>query len=278
MVPAMEKQNKSANTDLMRMMLRQLRDAFLEELPERLDKLDNSLLAMEKKGVATAEEFNELYRSVHSIKGSGGTHGLHIISSICHQFEDRLNSINSNSANLTKEFISSSLAYTGLLRMAADEARQGREAFPEIEQKLLELHHTVSATKYSLLMVESSRSSVHIYAQALSKLPLHLVVADNGYTALLRVLSEPFNILVTSQEIPVLNGTALIGALRLSNSLNRGIQSVLLTSNAAGNKKLNRLIDANYVIKKDIASADRLHDTLRIVIATLDKASSAKAG
>ena len=75
----MKKNTESGQVDMMQKMLRQLRATFLDELPERLDRLDNLLLDIEKLGAATGEEFNELYRGVHSIKGSGGTHGLHII-------------------------------------------------------------------------------------------------------------------------------------------------------------------------------------------------------
>lgn len=63
-------------------------------------------------------------------------------------------------------------------------------------------------------MADNSRFSANLYTQALKDLPVRVVVEDNGYAALLRVLQEPFDILVTSLEVPTLNGKALIGALR----------------------------------------------------------------
>lgn len=265
----MEKETKSNNVDKLQLMLRQLRDAFLDELPERLDSLDNLLLAMEKQGAATNEGFNELYRNIHSIKGSGGTHGIHIISTICHQFEDRLNSVADHLSELSQEFFDRAFDYIGLIRSAVDQARRGADSFPEIEKTLLELHGKTFAVERSVLLVEGSRLSSKIYLQALAGLPVHTVTMGNGYDALLRALNEPFDILITSLEVPVLNGRALIGALRLSSSPNRHIKTILLTSNQELEKHGKRDTDADHVIMKNPALAERLHAAVGKIIAGL---------
>ena len=252
-----------SNADKLQMMLRQVRDAFLEEMGERLDKLDNLLLAMEKQGAASEEGFNELYRGIHSLKGSGGTHGLHIMSAICHQFEDQLNTVAGNLSALPTGFVDSGLVYISLLRDVAAQARSGRETFPEIERRLAELHGTAFAAEYSVLLVESSRFSAKLYVQTLKDLPVRTVTVENGYDALLRVLNEPFDILITSLEIPVMNGIALIGALRLSSSPNQKIKTVLLTSNADVGKKKRRAIDPDQVIFKGPDISARLRDTVK---------------
>jgi chemotaxis protein histidine kinase CheA len=47
-----------ANPDAFQQMLLQLRNTFLEEMPEKLDLLDQLLVAMEKNGV-NSDSFNE---------------------------------------------------------------------------------------------------------------------------------------------------------------------------------------------------------------------------
>ncbi|MBU1689979.1 MAG: Hpt domain-containing protein [Gammaproteobacteria bacterium] len=268
----MEKDRKP-DTDMLQAMLRQLRSVFLDDLPERLDKLDNLLLAIEKRGGASVDEFNELYRILHSIKGSGGTHGLHILSAICHQFEDSLNAVSGHLAELSQAFIDSSFNYVSLLRAVVDQARRGNDTFLEIERKLLELHSKDFAVERALLLVDSSRFSANYYSQALKELPVRVVVEDNGYAALLRVLQEPFDILVTSLEVPTLNGKALIGALRLSASPNRDIKTILLTSNAELGKQKMRATDANYVVVKNPEAMANLHDAVSSILEILDNAS-----
>lgn len=266
-------QDQKPNLDMLQEMLRQLRSVFLDDLPDRLDTLDNLLLAIEKRGGASVDEFNELYRIVHSIKGSGGTHGLHILSAICHQFEDSLNAVTGHLAVLSQTFIDNSFDYVSLLRAVVDQARRGNDTFLEIERKLLELHGKAFAVERALLLVDNSRFSANYYTQALKELPVRVVVEDNGYAALLRVLQEPFDILVTSLEVPTLNGKALIGALRLSGSPNRNIQTILLTSNAGLEKQRKRATDANYVVVKNPAAMANLHDAVGDILTLLDKAS-----
>lgn len=261
-------------TDMLQKMLRQLRNVFLEEMAERLDMIDNMLLTMEKQHAATDEGFNDLYRSIHSIKGSGGTHGIHVISTICHQFEDQLNTVTDHLSELPPEFFDRAFDYIGLIRAAVDQARRGADSFPEIEKKLLELHGKTFAVEHSLLLVDAARFGAKLYAQALSDLPVHIVVMDNGYDALLRVLNEPFDVLITSLELPVLNGRALIGALRLSGSRNRNIRTILLTSNPELEKHKQRMTDANYVIVKNATFVARLHGTVSEIISELGRKSS----
>lgn len=254
-------------------MLRQLRNAFLDDLPERLDILDNLLLDMEKQGGASVDEFNELYRIVHSIKGSGGTHGLHILTAICHQLEDRLSSAIGHLAELPPSFIEGCLEYVSLLRAVVDQAGRGNDTFPEVERRLLEIHGATRTVERALLLVDSSRFSANLYTQALKDLPVRVIVEDNGYAALLRVLQEPFDILVTSLEAPTLNGKALIGALRLSSSPNRKIHTILLTSNAEMEKHKGRAVDADYVIVKNPAAIDNILNAVSKILSILDTAS-----
>ena len=126
-------------------------------------------------------------------------------------------------------------------------------------------------------MVETSHLNARIYTQALSNLPVRLVVVEDGYFTLLCVLNEHFNILISSQEVPVLSGRAIIGALRLSDSPNRDINTILLTANSGTKHKVNRATDANYVIVKDRSCAQELYDTVAMIVAELNK-KAAKSG
>jgi chemotaxis protein histidine kinase CheA len=75
--------------DAIQALLHQLKLTYIGELPDRFDHIGNQILSLEQKGYSQ-EHYNELFRQVHSLKGSGGTHELHIITSICHLMEDYL--------------------------------------------------------------------------------------------------------------------------------------------------------------------------------------------
>jgi CheY-like chemotaxis protein len=246
-------------------MLSQLRHAFLEDVKEKLDRIEQLLLEMEIKG-ASGEPFNELYRIVHSLKGGGGTFGLYIITTICHQFENLLNETGGG-AKFTPALMAVSLDYADLLRAAVRQIHAGDTGFSKIEERLQALHRRLMRKQHMVLIVEGSRLWSQIYLQALAELPVRPVVADDGYAALMRALTEPFDLLITANEIPVLNGVALIGALKLSTSKNRNIPAILVTANQGIAARRNRATDADYVIARDASLAQNLAAAAKTALA-----------
>lgn len=251
----------SIDSDTFQQMLLQLRNTFLEDMPEKLDRLDQLLVAMEKAGVDSGL-FNEFYRIIHSLKGSGGSFGLHIITTICHQLEDMLNTTDGGT-KYTPSLIAISLKYVDLLRMALEQIHAENTSFPQIEERLNGLRKQLAQKQFTILIVDNSKLLTRIYLRALAELPVRPVVIADGLIALRRILTEPFDLLITTNEIPVLNGVALIGALKLSSAKNRNIKTILITSNKKIAAHPNRITDADYIIVKDDKLAQNLVDVTR---------------
>jgi chemotaxis protein histidine kinase CheA len=55
--------------------LLQLKQNYIAELPDRFHRLEELLFQIERDGY-TPEIYNDLFRQVHSLTGSGGTHGM----------------------------------------------------------------------------------------------------------------------------------------------------------------------------------------------------------
>lgn len=266
----MSSSNNPVNTDAFQKMLQQLRKSFLEDMPERLDSLENLLLDMEKIG-ADSEAFNELCRIVHSLKGNGGSFGLHIITTICHQMEDLLTTTEGGT-KYTPALIAISLNYVDLLRITLKQILAGNTSFPQIEERLGEMGKQIAQRNFTILLVDNSKLSTQIYLQALAELPVRPVVMTDGLQALTRVLTEPFDLLITTNEIPVLSGVALIGALKLSSANNRSIKTILITSNNKIVSHLNRATDANYIIVKDARLAQNMDEIVRRALSITESA------
>ncbi|MCX7172010.1 MAG: Hpt domain-containing protein [Proteobacteria bacterium] len=255
----------SKNPDAFQLMLQKLRNSFIDEMPEKLVRLEGLLLELEKHP-ADGEAFDEFYRIVHSLKGSGGTFGLHIITTICHQLEDLLNATDGGS-KFTQELISISLNYVDLLRLATEQSRAGNEAFPQVEEQLDKLRKQLARKLFTVLLVDNSNLSTQLYLQILAGLPMNVVVTNDGHNALMRALTETFDLIITSYEIPLLNGVALIGALRLSDAKSRNTKTILITSNKKLITNNRRSADADCTIFKDATLAQSLADAARRALA-----------
>jgi chemotaxis protein histidine kinase CheA len=254
--------------DAIQQMLRQLRDGFLGELPERLDRLEALMLAMEGASDG-GEAFREAFRMVHSIKGSGGTHGLHILTTICHALEDSLQASAADGV-LAKDGVDLCLRYVDLLRNTAVELVEGQEDFAHVLERLASLRSGGQIKLQRVMLLEPSRLSSAIYAQGLKGLPLDIVHMGDGYQALHRLLKEPFRLLITANELDTLNGPALLSAVRLSNSANAAIKAILITSTFFQEKHRVRKTDADLVLGKDSSIGPSLRQGVRGLLELAD--------
>ena len=218
----------TANMDAFQALLKGMREDFLAELPERCDSCDELILTLEKSP-GDRDAFNELYRGVHSLKGSGGTHGLSIITSLCHQLENLLSDADAQE-DFNAPFASRALAYVDLLRQVEVVAKQDKPDYSTIEAELEALRQLTLQRRKAGLIAESSTAMAGLYQKALEALPLQLTVVGDGMTALARLLHEPYDFVIVGRELKELNGIALMAAVRSAQSPNPNIPAILVSS------------------------------------------------
>jgi CheY-like chemotaxis protein len=243
----------SKNKDSFQALLANMRAEFLDEFPERCGHLEDLVLSLEKSP-ANQDTFNELYRKVHSLKGSGGTHGLSIVTTVCHQLETRLTDAAAKQ-DFGKAFVTVALAYVDMLRKIQRQALLEAQDFSEIEAELEALRKTTLQSRKAGLIAESSATMAGFYQHTLAALPVQLTVVNDGLTALERLLREPFDFVIVGRELKELNGIALMAALRASTTKNQKIPALLLTS-----RKDSIPVHARFsaVIARDTKQADNL--------------------
>lgn len=249
--------------------LAQLRLNYIAELPERLEKLETELLRVEREGDANSERFQSIFRAVHSMKGSGGTYGFFIITTVCHQFEDYLRAVGGESihASLKAEYIPNCLHFLDILQDIADISMSGSEEFSSVEKKLSLLINTLnSSKKLTALIVTDSKSVAEYCRKVTLELGINAKLSDNSYASLLQLLTAPYDILITGAELPMLTGYSLLAAVRLSESVNRNIFSILITSKSDRLDKTKRDVDPDFVLKKDGDFGVHLESVLRNII------------
>lgn len=247
-------------------MLRQLRESYLAELDEKLGGIESDLLALERTE-RFAEVFERAYRKVHSLKGSAGTYGLPIITKICHQLEEHLNLFSSSVSKLTREVLDRCLAHVDLMRKARAQAMAGGEHFNDIEDELYTLRTLLLGDRYSVLIVETSKVNIKLCNEIMKRYPVHVTVLDSGYQALELLLQQKYHLLISGLEVKVLNGLALIAAVRMSARGNQDIQAIMLTSSKQPPFKRN--VDPNYIVSRDSKFGENLGTAIDNCIAAL---------
>jgi len=202
-----------------------LRNNFLEELPSRINLIEDNILSLKNNN-----SYDELFRVIHSLKGSAGSYNLHEITKITHHLEDVMLYFAQKKILSAESSIDILLEYIDILQKTTTGLLENKTVFSNIEQLLSELYIRVFNETYEVLVVESSRSYSQLIENNLRGLPIQLTFATDGLLALEKLLVKKYSLLITSMETPPLNADALIAALRCTHSVNRDINALLITS------------------------------------------------
>lgn len=262
--------------DQVQMLLQQLKQNYLAELPERVDKLEYLVLELERHGYSQGL-YHELYRQVHSLKGSGGTYGLHAITSICHPLEDFLSTVDEKSVLSQMGFANIALAYLDILRDVLARMASKPDTIFDIEHLLTGLRQRSFEPKYYAMLVENSSTVVKMISRVLHLANFRIAVQDDGYLALGRALAERFDLIISAQEVKQLNGSALIAAVKLSYSGANQTKTILLTANPTLQNQPNQPNQPNqqnqpdYLLSKDDQLSSRLHALLKKIVAEFER-------
>ena len=238
-------------------LLEALRQTYIRDLPSQLDELES--LILERGPEADSERWQELYRRIHSLKGSGGTYGLHAISDICHPFEDLIASSLSGTDLSSAALTDFALRYLDLLRETTLHYQQQLPVDEQLPARLQRLNNAISATHHSALIVENSDVVINLISDVLSHFHFRVEVARDGYLALGRVLSGSFDLVVTGMETGRLNGHAMISAARLAESRRQTTRFVLVTASGFNTP----LAEGDAVFHKDSLLRENLFRHLR---------------
>lgn len=224
------------------LLLAGMRDDFVRDLPERCDLIEQCVLVLERGGGGA---FDDLYRHIHSLKGSGGTFGIELITRICHQFESFISETHKSFDPLA---VSYALSYVDLLRRVADVPERESLVTGTIDQDLEQLRISSMPGCASVLLVEPSVATRKFCQGVLEHLSVRLASLDRGLPALELMLHQPFDLLVAARELPDLNALALVAALRESGSCNKNIPVILISSNSS---PAPTYLNINTTIKRD---------------------------
>ncbi len=118
----------------------ELRDIFKVESNERLENMDNGLLALEKNP-EDAETLKGMFREAHSLKGSSRMLGEDRLEKVAHVFEDLLGMAAKGEIQFTSEIVDELFAGVSGMRKLADEVVEN------VEKSQVDVEALVNALK-----------------------------------------------------------------------------------------------------------------------------------
>lgn len=219
---------------------------YIEALPDRIKGIEQYIFDLETKSQVD-KSTKEIYREVHSLKGSAGTFGLSLVSVIAHNYEACLEQLNKNKSQAT-EYIDRLLVFNDLLYNYASDFSKHQDKNvtlfkTQLDKLLFRNLESISKNTKKILLVENA-SLISMQIKDLLHSKKHSVTAlTDGIEALKHLLTITFDIIITSDQLPNINGMSLVNAIRVMQNPNKKTKTIVVTS--------NNFCSENYIYKPD---------------------------
>lgn len=116
----------------------ELLEGFLTETTELLEKLDDDLVALEKAPGDT-DLLNQIFRSIHTVKGASSFLGFDLLVRVTHKTEDVLNRLRKGELLVTPEIMDVVLEATDLVKTLVADIKAGDIVDREIDETINKL-------------------------------------------------------------------------------------------------------------------------------------------
>lgn len=234
----------NAMTEQIEQLAGQLRQEFVEDAHEMLDRLDNIAGEAAESESDPKALMQEARRIIHTLKGSGGTHDYPDVSIIALRAEDYLADLD----GLTARQQGDVQAYTDAMRRAltgeAHVAGTFKEAVRQLPARWNFNVGDVEIREVEVLLVSSAKVLSHKVRNELEACGYRVTIVANPIMALeLAVRTQP-DLVIASAMLDIMTGVDLARALG-SISGTESIPFALLTSFNRGHHELAGLpVDA----------------------------------
>jgi two-component system chemotaxis sensor kinase CheA len=158
-------------------MIDSLVSTFVAEASELLEDLEKALLHLEQDK-HSKDSVGEVFRTMHSLKGSASMFGFDSISNFTHHLESIYQSIREGSRELTEEIFTTTLACLDHLRnLLKDSQMRNPETKNRHNQLLLEIEKLIQHEKKSESQVFTQNTTQEITYYILFK-PVHEILRN----------------------------------------------------------------------------------------------------
>lgn len=165
---------------------------FYEEFLDKIDALDDAIETLQAD-FSDKEQLNEMFRAIHTVKGTADLLGMFELVGVVHKAEDLLDEIRNGEAQMDKEICSVYKELNQYLKLTLDNVMNG--VFDDMATQNLAIYFTQEFTRYlqmvkdglflpatnkTILIVESSSLNRYLIKKVANDLGYNAYMCDNG--------------------------------------------------------------------------------------------------
>lgn len=203
--------------------------AFLDEIGDDLLFIEQVIIEI-SDGKSTPDDVAEAMRRMHSQKGSAGALNYTVIMKAIHQMEETVIHWQKTKGAIELDSLLDKIdIIRSTITLSTNASLSRKEYIQEYEKLRESLRKVRSSDSYRVLIIDAVHASSMMIKNHLEAEGLETVVCTDGYTALGRILHDQIDAVVCGGMTMVLDGPALIAAVKL-NHKTADLLTLLLTS------------------------------------------------
>ncbi len=201
---------------------------FYDEFKNKLIDLENALIDI-KNGNNETENINEIFRAIHTIKGTADLLYMFDIVGLTHKSEDILTEIRKNNMKIDSELCSLFLEFKDYISLSVDNTSMGifddtvcenltiyfDKAFTDYLQKLL-TGDIDKVEKQNILVVDSSTITRYTIKQFGQEAGYNVFMSDNGISAFEKIKTKDIDLVFCDLVTTNIGVKTLIANIRSS--------------------------------------------------------------
>lgn len=233
-------------------VLEQLRGDFLADIPEWMDRIDDTAMNGVDRG---KEPILSLYREAHNLKGTAGSYGFRTVSLIAHRLEDYLQEL----SELEERHVTAIGVFVDRMRgiFEADHEPETEETgriLRDLPRARLADLDTAVASDIEILLVTPSRSVARILQHELRAYGYQVTRVETAWQAVEMAVCVCPDMVITAAVLDSMSGIDLVLGLRAMGPT-RQIPVAVLTSFSEDHEEIQRLPTGTSVIRlgKDLS-------------------------
>lgn len=221
----------------------ELKQATLNELEDHLGELGEILNHQQYEDL-NADDFDKIFRIVHSIKGNTRAAGFDQIAEVSHKYESKMIHVKSEDEKYTKAMHEMSLTYLDKLSESLEYLKKDFNAVLDLNE-LDNLIETISSqtvkssqskevevddNDITTLIVDDDRDVQEIVQTYISgHFNSNFQLELNGQDALDKATAHKFDIIICDYKMPVLDGKKFIEKIRSNEGPNQYTPIIFLS-------------------------------------------------
>lgn len=234
---------------------------FLDECQDHLDLCDQVIQKLSDDPSDAGGELDDLRRSIHTIKGTGGTFGFPSITTIAHKLEDYMEAHRAIERHLgdLQYFVDS------MREICENRVDPSEQELTAILGALPKAHHTYDIVAphrvVSIMLVMERGVQRRIIGQELASCGFELSFVDNGIEAIQVALTMQPDIIISSYDLRDISGLDLAYAMNVMSKTDN-IRFVLMSSSEKHVTHNRALPDGTSFVEKGPQFAETLSELL----------------